>query len=1250
MKWIRGSDLESWALSSPAQSALPELVGDLIRGSVKNWDAYRFPQDDFATAPGYDGHLVCEGAPPYVPAGESVWEFGTGADFEAKADADIEKRTQNPRGIEIDKASFVFVTPRVWRNGKLSLQEWEAEKKKKLPWKDIHFLDGAKLEAWLEDTPPVAAKAARYLLRTAPAIGARSLDELWDEYSSRFDPSLTEDAIQAGRQENSRSLLEQVTGVVQNHLWLGDSYDEVLAFIAAAIRTAEPDLRRHIEAHTLVLDTEEAARFYSQRDGLIVLARAGAITSSGLLSRRNATFVPCGRENPRQAVAEKLKRPTNQELGEALKRMGLQPDKAFQVARTCGRSITVLSRAIARSTYVPPSWAYEPDLVPALLAGGWNAGSEKDREVLKMLASTRDYDEYEKAIRKFTVVEDAPIEREGSVWKIRAPVDALTLLGPLIGREHLARLHDAFGTIFSELDPSLELPPEERLYIASSQTTSHSPWLRDGLATTLLLLAAFADGAQIHVHGGAQAYVDTLVRDLAGLGSDWRLVASLRDQLTFLAEAAPRPLVEALEQLLGGDGSKTLPLFRDVDALFSSSPHTGLLWGIEVLAWDPELLLDAASLLARLAVFDPGGKLTNRPLNSLREIFLPWHPNTNATLDQQLAVLRHLAKAFPDVTWELCLKLLPEPYSVGHNNASPRYREWGASGKPVLTRRLVAESYEGIIEITLSLAGASPGRLAKLGEALPNLSQNQRAAVYSKFERCAQDTDLGGRTLLWSALRSITNRHRSFPTAPWSLKGAELDQMESLVHKLEPNDAMARAAWLFNDHHPTVVSEDANAYPDVLNRTREEAVKSLLDGQGMDAVIKLAELVKLPRFVAFAASGLLKSIAEFEHLLDLSLGGGHKLDEFAMVLSSEARRKFGKLWEEVISSRYKNHRASASQSADMLFGWEDEPATWAFAESLGLEVDRLYWKNKQHWKIFKNSAEAEFATEKYLAVERAITAIDVIHGNPSKVSGRLSLEALDKAINEINSSQRPIGHNFIYELGEVFKSLEARPDISPVELAKREYAYLPLFQGTERNLLLHRMMAEDPDLFVAVITDAFKPATGTTEELTEDRQRRARAGYQLLSSMDVVPGTSGNDVNQTELLAWAQKVQVLAAAADRTRIANEYIGQTIAHAPADPDGQWPHRAVRDVLEELKSDDVELGISVGRFNMRGPFSKAMYEGGRQERDLAAQNREWASASVRWPRTHALLLRMAEEWERHAEREDIRAKQDELKYEQ
>ncbi len=117
---------------------------------------------------------------------------------------------------------------------------------------------------------------------------------------------------------------------------------------------------------------------------------------------------------------------------------------------------------------------------------------------------------------------------------------------------------------------------------------------------------------------------------------------------------------------------------------------------------------------------------------------------------------------------------------------------------------------------------------------------------------------------------------------------------------------------------------------------------------------------------------------------------------------------------------------------------------------------------------------------------------------------------------------------------------------------------------------------------------------------------------------------------------------------DRAKIADQFIGQVLAHAPPDPvDEAWPHSAVRRVLEEVKSDEVELGINVGRSNMGGAHAINPKFPAALEHERATQARKWATITSNWSRTSAMLLSMAEYWESVASQVEQRWRQEAMR---
>ena len=94
----------------------------------------------------------------------------------------------------------------------------------------------------------------------------------------------------------------------------------------------------------------------------------------------------------------------------------------------------------------------------------------------------------------------------------------------------------------------------------------------------------------------------------------------------------------------------------------------------------------------------------------------------------------------------------------------------------------------------------------------------------------------------------------------------------------------------------------------------------------------------------------------------------------------------------------------------------------------------------------------------------------------------------------------------------------------------------------------------------------------------------------------------------------------------------------------DESGIRPVAVVRDLLEELRSENILVGVHLAIVNSRGVTSRQPDEGGEQERALAADYRRQAEeAAFRWPITAESLRGIADSYEQEARREDEEAEQ-------
>lgn len=1249
MQWIKQTDLDTWADRRGSRIEFPVMIRDLILASspdIGDVRHIRFPGGESGELRGYDGDLVTAVGSLYVPAGRSVWEFGTNDDPIAKFKRDYDARVS---GLNSDNAkseaknvTFVFVTPRNYNHPTIKLPDFLKEFSNAEHFADVLFYDGAMLETWLEQHGAVGAKHARLVLGHVPEIGARSTDEFWSDFSKDYNPELTETVALCARTESASRIIAHLMGNRGSMVFVGDGPNEVSAVAVAAIRNADKADRDYLEARTLIIDTDEAGRRLSVADRYSFIVSPTVKEVGAALS----TFGPAISTldyRPKGGNHSRLERPSIRDMSEALQSMGYGEEEAETLARKTGRSLTILQRHIGRSGGRRPRWRDEGGrLVPALLAGAWNSRQEGDRAIVAEL-SGMDYDAYEAEVRPYLEMQDTPIDLRAGIWKLRAPVDAFVNLGHLVTEQHLRKLASAVLKVFTTDDPPDLV--HERFGVSAAPFSSV---LRDGIATTLLIVAAMHDEVGLDAIEGPSYFVADLVASLPGLADDHRVIFGLERQLTYLMEAAPDPLLFALEQMLGGDRNQAAELFAEtMNHGVARSQLPNLLWALELQAWDPEYFRKVALLLAKLDDIDPGVKSGNRPIGSLRDIFVAWAPGTNAPLAERIAVLDEIIAQTPATGWRLIVQLLPRFHDVKGPTQRPRFRDAGASERETLTLGLVRETYDAVTDRALSALGDDPKRWKEVAEAFPRFSPERRVQFLEMLSAHAMTIVGEDRLELRRQLRSIADRHGRFRTAEWAMSDTELAQLQGVVAGLESTDAMGQARALFDEWMP-FYSDDYVAAEQALDQRRRAAVAELAASSGARAILELGMLVRLPRLAANAAARGIKDEAILEDLLNDGDPDAPAPD-FAAWLAGNMRAERGPSFDTRIIDVAATHGWSPVRTASMLLAWPEEPGTWHLVDALGPEAIAYFWENREPRRFDSDATYLPTMVHYYIAAGRAGTALEAIHGREQDVEWTLAKELLSALAAEI--SARGIRNDMGgWHVAELFKKLRMRPDIDKVELAHLEYAFFPVLQYEDSDLTLFELMATDPEFFVSILKDVYvEDGTDPGEQRTTEEERlRGNASHRILIAFERMPGVVAGAVDEAALTAWIDGMIEEGRKAKRSNVVPMYVGRVIAHAPEE-EGVWPPDAVARTIERIASDDVERSMMIERTNMRGVYTKAMFDGGTQERDLAAQNREWASRRADFPRTKAMLNTIARRWDEDARRADEEAERDRLRFE-
>lgn len=1235
------ADILHWSDRVEARTEFPRLIRRLIQENNDQVVRVEMRAAEGAGVPGFDGIVEASRATPFVPDGLSNWELGVGAAPQDKANDDYRKRTDAlGEGVRSD-ATFVFVTSRRWA-GK---RDWENGKRAEARWRDVRAFDVDDIEQALEAAPAVRVWFSERVGKPAP--GAQSIEDWWQRFAGRTNPPLTPALVLAGREDSAAELLGLLTQDRRFTTIGAASADDDLAFVAAAILSADEDMQSRLLGRTLIVRDAESLRRLDGAPQMLVLVPPDDPLRREAESVRGHHVVFLADEDSPADIA--LPPIPQHRFAQQLDEAGVAKEDAERLARAAHRSLRKFQRLASRAGSIQvPEWREQlrsGTVRRAWLAGGWNAGRSGDKDVLSALFGLA----YSDAIGELWGAgrgADPLFTHVGDVWVVASPEDSWDYGRRLVNSSDLAAVEAEIQAVLGAVDPALDLPVEDR-WLASiyGKSRMHSSTLREGLATTLALFGA--RGELVNLGSGttgrdwAERVVFSLL-DRANKDETGHLWSSLSDVLPLLAEAAPDVFPRAVQVGLTGSDPLLRKLFIDQqNGLSVTSPHTGLLWALETLVWSRPHLGLATILLAKLAEIDPGGRLSNRPMRSLIDIFRAWLPQTSASVGSRLSALKALVQRHPDIGWNLLLDLLPQRGAWGMSTHTPRFRAWKPAEEGVTSQEFW-EFSSAVAEQVLEITRREPARWIDVAAHLSDFPPSRRTHAYAQLK------ELSGETLpdevritIWEKLNEQLRHHRTFPDADWVLPSAELDRLEQMLNALKPDDRLDRIKWLFDDELPDVgVTKwgDFSAHRAEVASLRTAAVSDILAKGGLQELPALASQVTLPWALGVALAdtgGNIEPISVIE-LLDSE---DIRQAEFAfgyVAQASQGRLDWLVPFAEAMTDR-------SQVQARLLAASNEFPVTWEVAKRLGEEVDAAYWKD------FRTTGRgADFTLVNDTAQElvehgRPAAALDLLalyrDQTNDPVNPQLVVNAFEALLGQEDGEIRPLSSWDIERLLEFLR----RSPMDEEALALLEWRLLPGIGVEASAPILERRLAHDPSFFVEILSLCFQPET--REDEREVQPQVAQNAFRLLLDWKQIPGSEepGGEVDEARLRAWITEVRQLLIEADREAVGEGYIGKVFAHGRTDEDGTWPTLPVRNMIEEIGSTHLESGLRTGTINSRGITSRGLDEGGDQEYRLAQDYDRLAGAVAdQWPRTAAVLRSLADRYRAEGRSQDEAAR--------
>lgn len=1245
---IETGDFESWLWQASAKTSyqIMELFRYILLDVVRI-DNLKIPQiqgADDINKPGFDAIIEIKEDydKGFFPTGKSVWEFSVRKDLKKKANEDYEKRSNE---AEIDKSDITYVQATFYKWNKDEKSQWMSERQADGIWKNVLILDQDDFKSLINFSQNAQLLFCEQIKK--PIKGLYSVSEYWNmKYSNiagiKIDPTLHLTSRNKCLEELKNFLANEGRGnfkFVDNDITQNDATAFLLAYFI------KNPTNKIIWVANDYSKLEDLGR--RNFNGLVVYT--GNIDSSNTSLIRNSNFnviIPrfSTEETPNSIHLNRIHK---NDFKEKLYSLGYNEAESQRLLTISNGSISCLSCFLEKDFGTPKINCTIPqeDILPIFLAGRFDGNNENDAQFIENI-SEKKYKEIER-IAIDAEQQEAPFVR-GAGRKIISTnkVEALFYLAPYITSNSLELFFDSFPNVYLDWDPKWELNADKR-YLAPiyGKTTKFSNDIKRGIAETLVFVTTFHDrlkeGKQV------SAIIKHKIHNIFKHLDSWKKWASIDDYLPLLSEAASDEFLDSIEMFT----QKTPEIFKQLLADEESTCFSdeckfcGLLWALEALSHHKNYFLRVVEILFKLALLDGRKKRENRPINSLKRMFVFWNPQTPFNPKQRIEILKSMQNRYGEMANFLIKNAII--LRISTENKLPYIAEFDSIYRDSNEER--ALYYNELAKLLFESFIANPNQFIIYYKDLGahRALQFDLLKIFDSMDKSKLEEKY--KHDIWSLLRETLFCFQQFEDSPnWRISKEEEELLEKLYNELTPSDEISSISWMF-DFSPHILNapkqNDFSLRDKYYEENRQTALNKFFVNKNKQ---KLDLLIKSVPSIQVLANSIVQSqhYSEIEsRIIDLLEMEDQTLNDFAkrfVYISYCLNRDFYKeyIWDKNLSDKIKLKILSSIEF--------NNEAKYILSKSSKWIQDN-YWKEIQDFTFSINSEFKEEIVLGLLSVGRISEAIFISYISPETLSLDIYIKVLkapaQKNYKDITTRNC---HQVVSILGKIYK----HPQINTVninDIVNIEISYLPLFKEAYNGIkpiFLYKNIQTNPSTYLDLIKAAYKDDNMNSGDKNEALIDMAS---NILYDIDFIPGYSykTRTFDSIEFSKWVKLLLTLAKDQKYLKGTICAVSRILAKTPIDEDGIWPHKALRDIIELEKNPELEEQTAIERMNQRGCTVRGINEGGKKEREIASKiHSNIQTISNIYPRTARMLTIIERDYENYADRLDLDVKEREI----
>lgn len=1238
MKWITTLDIREWPDRKKRHSEenVPVLIRKLIYASINKEDILELDitGGDSILYSGYDGYANIIKGNSFLPSGKIVFEIGTDNAIKGKADNDYNGRTNNPGEIIPSETTFIFVTPRLFSNGR----KWADEKRKEGIWVDVRVINATLLEQWLEYSPSVGEWMAKELLLKFPSdvIG---LNTFWEsKFPNDKDIKIHPNIVLGGREDETLALLERCSFEGATII-SSDSSNESIYFIVATLINS--DESEKFTSRTVIISSEQhISSLLSIKERLIIIPTYyNREVIDALITVGHTVIIPIDKNSkPERYISIEIESTDEREFDHALELSGFNREKVRLLAGQSLRDVNVL-RYILEYENTPPDWSSTDnlnDVIPLLLINSWDESYEIDKWAVEEL-SKRDYkDDISKVVARFN---DTLIKKAGGKHFVSSPKLVFHLLKNKIPDTYFENFKEITVNILTDINPFVKMSDNERFmapYYGKKANCSRN--IKKGLCYTLILISksdSIISGVQ------AKVWVDNIIAEV--LRSDntdvWK---TLDDVLALLVEASPEVFLFSLDHHLNNNSSTIKGVFVDEKSfgLFNNHYHNSLLWALEKTAWNIRYFEKSISCLIKLASIDPGGSTVNRPINSLKGIYSPWLPQTFVNAEIRIKVLSKFVIDFSNEVFEICKSILNYDGTVFPNEKP--YFESDNLEKHSESYADMHLSQKGALEIVNKIDNISEKDLiSMLWSIYKVLPETQIMIIQLIMERANKEM-----IELWESLGRLIAGELKERQKRDSLASETMDKLKSLYLLISPDDPYIKVQRWFNDpwtyilYEHSLINDEDEYDEEIKHKIRVSLITELIESTGLYTFVEKSKQFKLQWYVGSAISDLLNSEEEIIKYLKSHLGENLNVQAVAGFTNRKVRDLTVNwafdYFQKLLVLKY-------TDAYVILSGLHSRTEVLDFVDQQPEEGKEIFWKYCSTVYPDANEIQSKLVIEGLEKAGRAHGLFSFMSRSKKNISTQLLSEILLK----LGSNKILIFDNIqvdAFDVKSVLKELQTRKDKDSQSLLTLELMFFDLFDEYSNKMpkTINYALSTDPAFVIELLNYTFKPEKRDVKEQDEEKNEMngnlAFKMYKIWSSWDKFIDENGDRVvinEQTKL--FISKSREMAQNVNRLTFLDSKFGEILASFLINAD-QSLNTEVMGILQEINSSNIVSSFEARLYNgPSGAYFSSM-DGGKTElgkakkyRDLAAETRfEYSFVASCFERLADSFERSAQHW--------------------